>query len=135
MDGERIAAIGAGLLVLLGVEQGDGRSAADYLADKIAGLRIFEDRQGKMNRSVVDIGGELLVVSQFTLLADCRKGRRPGFTDAAPPELAEPLCQQFVERLQAAGLTVQTGRFQAEMAVDLINQGPVTLLLDSARRF
>lgn len=132
---ERIAEIGGGLLVLLGVEQGDNEQAADYLADKIAGLRVFEDQQGKMNLSVADIAGELLVVSQFTLLADCRKGRRPGFSRAAAPELAEPLCRYFVERLQLRGLQVQTGRFQAEMAVDLVNEGPVTIMLDSQRQF
>ena len=133
--GERIANIRQGFLVLLGVDQGDDEKAADYIAEKVAGLRIFEDQAGKMNLSVRDIGGELLVVSQFTLLADCRKGRRPGFNQAAPPELAEPLCEYFVERLQQQGLPVQTGRFRAEMAVDLVNDGPVTILLDSHRLF
>ena len=133
--GERIAEISAGLLVLLGVEQGDDKKAADYLADKVAGLRIFEDEAGKMNLSVADRGGEVLVVSQFTLLGDCRKGRRPGFSAAAEPEIAEPLCTYFVERLRDAGLFVQTGRFRADMAVDLVNDGPVTLLLDSRKLF
>ena len=132
---ERIADIGSGLLVLLGVEQGDDEKAADYLAGKIAGLRIFEDESGKMNLSVADCSGELLVVSQFTLLADCRKGRRPGFSKAALPELAEPLCNYFVDRLCNMDLPVQTGRFQADMAVDLINDGPVTIMLDSHRQF
>ena len=135
VDGEKIASIGAGLLVLLGVEQGDDEKAADYLAEKIAGLRIFEDGAGKMNLSVGDIAGELLVVSQFTLLADCRKGRRPGFSQAALPDVAEPLCEYFVGRLRCSGLPVQTGRFQADMAVDLINDGPVTIMLDSQRKF
>ena len=135
VDGERIAAIGSGLLVLLGVEQGDDEKAADYLAEKIAGLRIFEDEAGKMNLSVSDCGGDLLVVSQFTLLADCRKGRRPGFSQAALPEQAEPLCDYFVGRLRRLQLPVQTGRFRADMAVDLVNDGPVTIILDSHRQF
>ena len=133
--GERISAIGPGLLVLLGVEQGDDRSEADYLAEKIGSLRIFEDGDGKMNLSVRDVAGEVLVVSQFTLLADCRKGRRPGFSQAAPPEQAEPLCRYFIEHLQAQGLRVGTGRFRADMAVELVNDGPVTILLDSRRQF
>lgn len=135
VDGVRIAEIGMGLLVLLGVEQGDDERAADYLAEKIAGLRIFEDETGKMNLSVSDCSGELLVVSQFTLLADCRKGRRPGFSRAALPGLAEPLCGYFVDCLRQKGLPVRTGRFQAEMAVDLVNDGPVTIILDSQRQF
>ncbi len=135
VDGERIADIGQGLLVLLGVADGDGRPAADYLADKIAGLRIFEDDQGKMNLSVADCHGAVLVVSQFTLLADCRKGRRPGFSAAAPPEIAEPLCRYFSDQLARKGLAVQTGRFRADMAVDLVNDGPVTIMLDSDRQF
>jgi len=132
---KKIASIGNGLLVLLGVEQGDDEKAAEYVAEKVANLRIFEDEAGKMNLSVSDIGGELLVVSQFTLLADCRKGRRPGFSQAALPELAEPLCDYFVERLRQLGLPVQTGQFRAEMAVDLVNDGPVTIMLDSQRKF
>lgn len=132
---ERIAEIGAGLLVLLGIEQGDERQSAAYLAEKTAKLRIFEDRDGKMNLSVEDVGGDVLVVSQFTLLADCRKGRRPGFSQAALPDQAQPLCDEFVRRLRELGLEVQTGRFQAEMQVDLVNQGPVTILLDSHRQF
>ncbi len=132
---EKIAAIGVGLLVLLGVEQGDTEKDAAYLADKIAGLRIFEDTDGKMNLSVSDCQGSLLVVSQFTLLADCRKGRRPGFSAAAPPEHAEPLCDYFTTTLRQRGLDVQTGQFRADMAVDLINDGPVTILLDSHKTF
>lgn len=134
VDDEKIAEIGVGLLVLLGVERGDDEKAADYLAEKITGLRIFEDQAGKMNLSVSDCSGQLLVVSQFTLLADCRKGRRPGFAQAALPELAEPLCDYFVERLRNLEVPVQTGRFQADMAVDLVNDGPVTIILDSQRR-
>ena len=135
VDDEKIAEIGGGLLVLLGVEQGDDEKAADYLAEKVSGLRIFEDEAGKMNLSVADCSGQVLVVSQFTLLADCRKGRRPGFSQAALPELAEPLCGYFIECLRQRGLPVQTGRFQADMAVDLVNDGPVTILLDSHRQF
>jgi len=132
--GEQIAEIGPGILVLLGVAEGDGETEAEYLAGKTAHLRIFEDRAGKMNLSVLEVAGEVLVVSQFTLLADCRKGRRPGFALAARPEAAEPLCRHFVNSLQRLGLPVQTGRFQAEMAVALENDGPVTLVLDSQRR-
>jgi D-tyrosyl-tRNA(Tyr) deacylase len=133
--GELVSEIASGLLVLLGVEQGDDKRAADYLATKIAGLRIFEDDAEKMNLSVADCGGELLVVSQFTLLADCRKGKRPGFSNAAAPELAEPLCDYFCERVRASGLVVKTGRFRTDMAVSLVNDGPVTIILDSERRF
>ncbi len=133
--GSRVATISTGLLVLLGVEQGDGQRDADYLAEKIAGLRIFEDVDGKMNLAIGDIQGEALVVSQFTLLGDCRKGRRPGFSAAAVPDMAEPLCNAFVAALKRAGVPVQTGVFRAEMAVDLVNDGPVTLLLDSRKLF
>ena len=135
VNGLRIAAIDSGLLVLLGVEVGDDKKSAEYLAEKTAGLRIFEDDLEKMNLSVLDCAGEVLVVSQFTLLADCRKGRRPGFSAAAAPELAEPLCEYFVDQLKQQGVRVQTGQFRADMAVDLINDGPVTILLDSQRNF
>jgi D-tyrosyl-tRNA(Tyr) deacylase len=135
VDNEQIAAIGAGLLVLLGVEMKDVEKDADYLADKVADLRIFEDPDEKMNLSVKDISGQVLVVSQFTLLADCRKGRRPGFSAAALPAIAEPLCRYFVSRLKQHQLDVQTGQFQADMAVDLVNDGPVTILLDSRKVF
>ena len=135
VDGECIARIGSGLLVLLGVAAADQTDAAEYLAEKVAGLRIFEDAAGKMNLSVAASDGEVLVVSQFTLLADCRKGRRPGFSAAAPPEQAEPLCEFFVDQLRQHGLQVRSGRFRAEMAVSLVNDGPVTILLDSERRF
>jgi len=134
VDGEKVGSIGPGLLVLLGVAKGDEPSAADYLAEKIANLRIFEDDHGKMNRSLMDIQGDMLVVSQFTLLGDCRKGRRPSFIQAAPPEIAERLYQQFVEAVRSKGLHVETGQFQAMMAVSLINDGPVTLVLESPVR-
>jgi D-tyrosyl-tRNA(Tyr) deacylase len=131
--GEVVGEIGGGLLVLLGVAQGDGSAQARALAKKTAELRIFEDAEGKMNLSVQDIGGAVLAVSQFTLLADCRKGRRPGFSLAAAPEVANRLYQEYVTALRAGGLTVATGIFQAEMQVHLINDGPVTLLLDTEK--
>lgn len=135
VNGVQISAIGTGLLVLLGVEVGDDEKSAEYLAKKIAELRIFEDDAEKMNLSVLDCGGEVLVVSQFTLLADCRKGRRPGFSAAAAAELAERLCEYFVDQLKPYGLKVSTGQFRTDMAVDLINDGPVTILLDSRKFF
>jgi D-tyrosyl-tRNA(Tyr) deacylase len=135
VDNQQIAAIDTGLLVLLGVENGDDERAAAYLANKTADLRIFEDTAGKMNLSILDCNGKVLVVSQFTLLADCRKGRRPGFSAAAPPKQAEPLCSYFIEELRRRGLEVQTGKFQADMAVELVNDGPVTILLDSHKNF
>jgi D-tyrosyl-tRNA(Tyr) deacylase len=131
VEGESIAAIGPGLLIFLGVGQGDSREAADWLVEKIAGLRIFGDAAGKMNLSLLDMGGEALVVSQFTLYGDCRKGRRPGFDQAAPPALADELYEYFKERLAAKGLRVQSGRFAADMKVSLLNDGPVTFILDS----
>jgi D-aminoacyl-tRNA deacylase len=127
----RISRIGPGILVLLGVQEGDTQKDVDYLVEKIIHLRIFEDDQGKMNRSLKDLGLELLVVSQFTLLGDCRKGRRPSFTRAAPPDLAEALYTGFIDKAKAAGIPTAGGQFQAEMAVSLINHGPVTLLLDT----
>ncbi len=129
--GEEGAAIGAGLMGLRGVARDDSAEDARYLAGKVAGLRIFEDDAGKMNLSVADVDGSVLVVSQFTLLADCRKGRRPSFTGAAPPEEAEALYQVFVDELRRRSLPVATGRFQAHMQVSLTNDGPVTILLDS----
>lgn len=135
VGGEVVGAIGTGLLVLLGVAQGDAAADAAYLAEKTAGLRIFEDGDGKMNLALNDVAGAVLAVSQFTLLGDCRKGRRPGFTDAAPPELADLLYNQYVAALRATGLEVATGVFRAEMQVHLVNDGPVTLLLDSRKEF
>ena len=130
--GEVVGQIGAGMLVLLGVAAGDTEADARWLADKIAGLRIFEDAAGKMNLGLAEIGGAMLVVSQFTLLGDCRKGRRPSFVDAAPPELAESLYESFVAAVRAQGISVATGRFRAQMLVSLVNDGPVTLLVESA---
>jgi D-tyrosyl-tRNA(Tyr) deacylase len=132
VGGETIGEIGPGLLVLLGVEAGDGAAEADLLARKIAALRIFEDAAGKMNLAVREVGGAVLAISQFTLAADLRKGNRPSFIRAAPPEAAEPLYEQFCQRLREAGLPVATGRFGAHMAVRLINDGPVTIWLDNA---
>jgi D-tyrosyl-tRNA(Tyr) deacylase len=131
VDGEIVGEVGRGLLVLLGVRQGDSAEEARWLADKIAGLRILEDPDGKMNRSVVEDGLGVLVVSQFTLYGDVRKGRRPSFVDAAPPEVAEPLYERFCAYLQANGVTVGRGRFRKHMHVSLVNDGPVTLILDS----
>ena len=131
IDGEVAGSIGRGLLVLLGVGHGDSEKQAHWLADKIAGLRIFEDDAGKMNLSVEEVGGSLLVVSQFTLYADCRKGRRPSFTGAAPPDEADRLYQVFVERLRERGLPVATGVFQAMMQVHLVNDGPVTVVVET----
>jgi D-tyrosyl-tRNA(Tyr) deacylase len=132
---EVVGKIERGLLVLLGVAGTDKEADADYLADKIAGLRIFEDDVGKMNRSVGDAGGAVLVVSQFTLHGDVRRGKRPSFDDAAQPEQARKLYEYFVERIRTAGLHCQTGRFQAMMQVELVNDGPVTILLDSGKAF
>jgi D-tyrosyl-tRNA(Tyr) deacylase len=123
--------IGRGLLVLLGVAQGDTAEQARWLAEKVVGLRIFPDEADKMNRSVADVGGGVLVVSQFTLYGDCRKGRRPSFVGAAPPETAIPLYKAFVEAVRALGVRVATGRFGAMMDVELVNDGPVTLIVDS----
>ena len=133
--GEEVGRIGKGLVVFVGVADGDGERDVEYLVQKIANLRIFGDEAGKFNLSVLDIGGELLLVSQFTLLADTRKGRRPGFTDAAPPALAEELFQRFVQQARATGLKVETGRFQQYMQVEIHNDGPVTILLDSKDKF
>ncbi len=130
-----IGTIGTGFLVLLGVEEGDTDKDFAYIADKVPKLRIFEDDAGKMNRSILDIGGAILLVSQFTLLGDARGGRRPSFTAAARPEVADPTYQRMAAHWRSAGITVQTGSFGADMAVSLINDGPVTLLLDSRKLF
>ena len=135
VNGEIAGKIGLGLLVLLGVGQSDTEADATYLAEKICGLRVFEDEQGKMNRSVQEAGGSVLAVSQFTLYGDVRKGKRPSFDAAAPPEKARALYEFFVEQIRHAGLTCETGRFQEMMAVELVNKGPVTMLLDSAKGF
>jgi D-tyrosyl-tRNA(Tyr) deacylase len=127
--------IGRGLLVFVGVAQGDAEQDAQYLAQKILGLRVFEDAEGRMNRSLPDVEGGLLVVSQFTLLADCRKGRRPSFMDAASPPEAQRLYEQFVALLRQQGIDVQCGCFRQQMDVELVNDGPVTLLLDSKKLF
>lgn len=131
VDGEEIASIGRGLLVLLGVTHADDEKHAVAMADKLAHLRIFEDEAGKMNLSIADVGGEFLVVSQFTLYGDIRKGRRPSFTDAAPPEQARRLYERVIEELRRRGYSVQSGRFGAHMHVRLVNDGPVTLLFDT----
>ena len=130
VDGQKLASIGRGVVVLLGIGQGDGETQAQHLAEKIAHLRIFEDEQGKINRSLIEIGGEAIVVSQFTLYADSGKGRRPSFVQAAPPELAEPLVARFTELLTAQGIPAQTGRFGAHMLVEINNDGPVTIWLE-----
>ncbi len=135
IDGRTHGSIEQGLLVLVAVGASDRRQDAVYLANKALNLRIFEDAEGRMNRSVRDIRGELLVVSQFTLYGDCRKGNRPSFAHAAPPERAEPLYTAFLEEVGKSGLKVASGRFQAMMDVSLVNQGPVTVLLDSSRAF
>lgn len=134
VDNEVTGAIGSGLLVLLGVHADDDAGDVAYLADKVINLRIFPDDQGKMNRSLVDIGGEMLVVSQFTLYGDCRKGRRPSYSTAAPPDKADRLYQDFIAEVRRLGVNVATGRFQAMMRVALVNDGPVTLIVESVRR-
>ena len=135
VDGEVVGEIEAGLLVLLGVSKGDIEAAADYLIEKIIGLRIFEDAEGKMNLSVQDAGGAVLVVSQFTLYGDVRRGKRPSFDAAARPEEAKKLYEYFAGKIRGAGLRCETGQFQAMMEVELVNSGPVTILLDSEKTF
>ena len=132
VDDEVVGAIGPGLLILVGVADGDTESQADALAAKVAGLRIFSDADGRFNDSLLDIGGSALVVSQFTLHADVRKGRRPSFTGAARPEVAEPLCDHFADALRRQGIPVETGVFGAMMSVELVNDGPFTVIIDSA---
>ncbi|MCL6636843.1 MAG: D-tyrosyl-tRNA(Tyr) deacylase [Alicyclobacillus sp.] len=134
-DGEVTGAIGRGLVLLVGVRRGDTVADCQYMADKVAHLRVFEDEEGKMNLDVCAVGGAILSVSQFTLYGDARKGRRPSYADAAPPDVAERLYEAFNEALRAQGLRVETGRFRAMMQVELVNDGPVTILLDSKRQF
>lgn len=135
VEGEIRGQIGAGFLALIGVEEGDGDADFKYIADKVPNLRVFEDEQGKMNRSLLDVGGEVLAVSQFTLLGDARGGRRPSFITAARPETADPMYERLVADWRARGIRVETGVFGAHMKVSLVNDGPVTILLDSRRRF
>ena len=135
VEGRVVGNIGHGLLVFVGVAEGDEAADIDYTASKIRDLRIFGDDQGRMNRSVVEAGGAVLVISQFTLLGDVRKGRRPGFDAAAPLAVARAAYEALIDRLRGAGLTVETGVFQAHMEIDLVNDGPVTILIDSRRRF
>ena len=135
VDGRVTGRIGKGLLVLLGVGETDSEQDADYLAEKIVGLRCFADNDSKFNLSVRDVGGSVLAVSQFTLFGDCRKGKRPSFTEAARPELAVPLYERFVAKVRESGIEVRTGEFGAHMDVQLVNDGPVTLLLDSKKAF
>jgi D-tyrosyl-tRNA(Tyr) deacylase len=130
VDGEIVGQIGRGVVVLVGVTHGDTQEQAEWLARKVAGLRIFEDGEGKMNAGLLDVDGAALVVSQFTLYADARKGRRPSFTDAAPPDVAEPLVEHFAQALRDQGVSVETGVFQAHMLVEIHNDGPVTILLE-----
>jgi D-aminoacyl-tRNA deacylase len=135
VDGEVVGRIGRGFLVLLGVAHDDEQADVVYTAQKLIGLRVFEDEDGKMNRSLQDVGGAMLIVSQFTLYGDCRKGRRPSFIEAAPPEKADSLYRQVVAEIRGQGIVVETGRFQAQMQVELVNDGPVTLLVDSRKVF
>ena len=132
-DGDLLGKIGAGAVVLAGVGTADTPEVVDRMADKLVGLRYFEDAEGRTNLAIADAGGSLLIISQFTLYADVRRGRRPGFTDAAPPDIAVPLLDRLVDRIRSTGITVATGRFGAAMAVDLVNDGPFTLVLDSDR--
>ena len=135
VNGSEIGSIGQGLVVLLGIHRDDGIDTIGWMADKIINLRIFADEDGKMNRSLADINAEMLIVSQFTLYGDCRKGRRPGYSEAAAPEIAEPLYNRFITEINGRGISTAAGQFQAMMQVALINDGPVTLLIDSARKF
>lgn len=135
VDGEIIGKIDQGLMVLLGVTHDDTSKDVDYMVDKVTNLRIFEDEEGKMNLSLKDIGGDVLAVSQFTLYGDARRGRRPSFSDAARPEVANPLYEEFIEKVKTQGINVETGKFGAHMMVDLTNDGPVTILLESRREF
>ncbi len=135
VEGEVVGKIGGGILLLLGVKKDDTEDDVKYLSEKVLGLRIFDDDAGKMNLSILDVQGEVLVISQFTLYGDCRKGRRPSFDEAAPPDVAEGLYRLFVEKIKKSGINVQTGRFRAIMDIHLVNSGPVTILLDSRKLF
>ncbi|WP_425807508.1 D-aminoacyl-tRNA deacylase [Desulfitobacterium sp. Sab5] len=135
VDGETVGQIAKGFLVLLGVGREDSSQDLDWMVDKIIGLRVFEDEEGKMNRSILEEKGEILLVSQFTLYGDCRKGRRPSFSTAAPPQKAKALYDEAAAKIAARGVSVETGIFQADMKIDLVNDGPVTLLLDSEKTF
>ena len=135
VDGETVGKIEGGFMVLVGAQEGDTEADARYCAEKIAGLRVYEDENDKMNLSLADVGGSVLLVSQFTLLADARHGRRPDFIQAARPEVAEPLCETVKALIEAKGIRVETGRFRTHMEVELLNDGPVTILLDSRKRF
>ncbi len=135
IDGSITEKISHGLVVLLGIHGDDTTRNLQWMADKIVNLRIFEDDEGKMNRSLADINAEMLIVSQFTLYGDCRKGRRPGYSSAAPPEIAEPIYDRFIEEIKSRGIKTATGTFRAMMEVELVNHGPVTLLLDSEKNF
>lgn len=135
VDGDIVGQIGGGMVVLLGVAHEDTKTDADFMADKLTKLRIFEDDEERMNLSLLDVAGEMLVISQFTLMGDCRKGRRPSFIAAAPPERANELYEYLVQAVKDRGVTVATGKFQATMAVELVNDGPVTMLLDSKKLF
>ena len=135
VDGRPVGAIGPGLLVLVGIAGGDGDDAVSYLVDKVVGLRVFPDADGRMNRSVIDVGGGVLLVSQFTLYGDCRRGRRPSFAGAAPPDEARAVYERIVRRFRDRGVAVETGEFQAHMKVHSVNDGPVTILLDAGKAF
>lgn len=135
VENQLIGCINCGLVVFLGIQDADSEKEIKWMADKIIHLRIFEDENGKMNRSLAETGGEMLIVSQFTLYGDCRKGRRPGYSNAARPELAEPLYEKFIEYVEDQGISTATGKFQASMQVELVNDGPVTLMLDSDKTF
>lgn len=135
VEEKTVGEIGKGILILLGVEQDDSEKDVQYMAEKIANLRIFQDDEGKMNLSTIDVGGSALIISQFTLMGDCRKGRRPSYSTSARPELAIPLYEMFIKEMQKHGVPTQEGVFQAMMDVHLVNQGPVTLMIDSKRNF
>jgi len=135
VNGHVTGSVGSGVAVFIGIHRNDGEAVINWMAEKIVNLRLFPDEDEKMNLSLADIGEEMLIVSQFTLYGDCRKGRRPGYSEAAPPEIAEPLYKQFINQINKKGIRTATGTFQAKMEVSLVNDGPVTLLVDSAKQF